>query len=547
MICILLVRGDLMSEVKIIRATINNKSKKDKFKPIKKRVCAYARVSTDEIEQLSSYKSQILYYSTLIKNNLEWDYVGVYADEGISGTQVKNRNEFKRMIDDALNGRIDMIISKSISRFARNTLDTLKYVRLLREKNVDVYFEKENIHTLELDSEMFLTLYSAFAQAESESISMNVKMGFRAKMKRGEACGTIACYGYNWDSYNKQLSINEAEARVVIKIFKWYIDGYGSSKICKKLEEQSILSAEGGKKWHPSAIKYILKNEKYVGDLCGQKYYVLSPLNHRSIINRGEKDKYYVYNHHIPIISREIFQKAQEIYNKRSIQIKDGKKYCEKFSLRYPLSSRVFCGNCGNVYVRRVMHHQNKFKEKINYVYWVCSCNKYKKGYCDKNLSVKEIDIENLFVEFFKKIQPKDNNINNLLEKISKSLFTNSSQKEIKKIEKCEKEINTKISKLIDLKLQNNLGVELFNDKYNELKSELKILKLKKKNIMLNDKSKEEKKEQIKNIENGLKKFEISKFNVDIFKRLVKKVTIGGYNENGEYKKNMVRFILNSK
>ena len=184
-----------MAQVEIIAANLKQ-NVINSVKKIIKRVCAYARVSTDSEEQLTSYSSQIKHYSEKIKSNPDWEFVGIYADEGLSGTQVKNRTEFQRMIDDALNGKIDMIIAKSISRFARNTLDTLKYVRLLREHNVDVYFEKENIHTLELDSEMFLTIYSAFAQAESESTSMNVKMVLNAKMKRGEPVGNQNCYGY---------------------------------------------------------------------------------------------------------------------------------------------------------------------------------------------------------------------------------------------------------------------------------------------------------------------------------------------------------------
>ena len=193
-----------MAQVEIIAANLKNNIK-NSVKKIIKRVCAYCCVSTDSEEQQTSYQSQIKHYSAMIEENPEWEFVGIYADEGISGTQVKHRTEFKRMIDDALNGKIDIIIAKSISRFARNTLDTLKYVRLLRDKGVDVYFEKENIHTLNLDSEMFLTLYSAFAQAESESTSQNVKMGMRAKMKRGEMIGVGRLYGYIWNKETKEL------------------------------------------------------------------------------------------------------------------------------------------------------------------------------------------------------------------------------------------------------------------------------------------------------------------------------------------------------
>ena len=237
-----------MAQVEIIAANLNSKNEDTIIVKSKKKVCAYARVSTDSEEQLTSYSSQIKYYTEKIKSNPDWEFVGIYADEGISGTQVKNRTEFQRMIDNALNGKIDIIIAKSISRFARNTVDTLNIVRQLREHKVDVYFEKENIHTLELDSEMFLTLYSAFAQAESESISQNVKMGFKAKMKRGEPCGKANPYGYDWDKETKQLVINEEQAEVVRMIFTWYADGLGCRTIAKKLNALGIPTYSG-KKW----------------------------------------------------------------------------------------------------------------------------------------------------------------------------------------------------------------------------------------------------------------------------------------------------------
>lgn len=205
-----------MPKVEIIKANNLIAEEINTDKKLKK-VCTYARVSTDSEEQLTSYSSQIKYYTEKIKSNPDWKFVGIYADEGITGIQIKNRCEFQRMIDDALNDKIDIIIAKSISRFARNTVDTLNNVRLLREHNVDVFFEKENIHTLELDSEMFLTLYSAFAQAESESISQNVKMGLKSKMNRGEFVGCPECYGYNWNKQTKELEINEKKKKFQIK------------------------------------------------------------------------------------------------------------------------------------------------------------------------------------------------------------------------------------------------------------------------------------------------------------------------------------------
>lgn len=235
-----------MKEVEIITAnhTVHDKNFVDK--KIKK-VCAYAKVSTDTEEQLTSYSSQISYYTEKIKSNSDWEFVGIYADEGISGTQAKNRTEFLRMIEDAKNGKIDIVIAKSIPSFARNTVDTLKYVRLLIEHNVNVYFEKENINTLDMDSEMFLTFYSAFAQAESESISMNIKLGYKAKMKRGEACGKADCYGFDWNKETQELEINEEQAEIVRKIFNWYIDVKGVFIISKELNELGIKTSKSRK------------------------------------------------------------------------------------------------------------------------------------------------------------------------------------------------------------------------------------------------------------------------------------------------------------
>lgn len=273
-----------MAQVEIIAA--NLKTTEKSIKKTLKKVCTYARVSTDSEEQLTSYSLQIEHYSEYIKSNPEWEFVGIYADEGISGTQIKNRCEFQRMIDDDLNGKIDIIIAKSISRFARNTVDTLNNVRLLRENNIDVYFEKKNIHTLLLDSEMFLTLYSAFAQAESESLSMNVKLGLKAKMKRGEFVGNVKCYGYDWIKETKELKINEEQAKVVRQIFDWYISGIGSYTIAKKLNEENVKTNRDGK-WTPSSVRQIIRNEKYVGDLINQKTYSISPLTHKKAINFG--------------------------------------------------------------------------------------------------------------------------------------------------------------------------------------------------------------------------------------------------------------------
>ena len=388
-----------MKEVEIITAnhTVHDKNFVDKKI---KRVCAYARVSTDTEEQLTSYSSQISYYTEKIKSNPDWEFVGIYADEGISGTQAKKRTEFLRMIEDAKKGKIDIVIAKSISRFARNTVDTLNYVRLLREYNVNVYFEKENINTLDMDSEMFLTFYSAFAQAESESISMNIKLGYKAKMKRGEACGKADCYGFDWNKETQELEINEEQAEVVRMIFNWYINGKGVFIISKELNELGIKTAKG-RKWTHTTVRGLINNEKYVGDLKSQKYFVENPITHKTRVNRGEKDIYVVKNHHDPIITREVWEKACELTEKRKRPMKDGKPTdYTKYSLRYPFSSKIVCGYCGAIFSRKMGRAR---QDGTKATYWSCQRKQNSRFDCDDSKFIRENVLEEMFVELYNK------------------------------------------------------------------------------------------------------------------------------------------------
>lgn len=538
-----------MTEVQIIKPSIDlnhieNISKRTK----KKKVCAYCRVSTDMEDQRTSYLSQINHYSEYIKKNKDWEFAGIYADDGITGTQIKKRDEFIRMIDDCKSGLIDIIIAKSISRFARNTVDTLNTVRMLRSLDIDVYFEKENIHTLTMDSEMFLTLYSAFAQAESESTSMNVKMGYRAKMKRGEPCGSIACYGYRWDKNAKELSINDKEAKVVKKIFNYYLDGDGSTIIAKKLTQENILAPEGGKIWHPGVIKDILKNVKYVGDLCGQRFFVENPISHKLLKNRGQKPMYYVSNHHKGIIDRETFDKVQQIYQSRSKKIKNGQEYCEKYSLRYTFSSMIYCQNCGKTFVRRYTKYKNKDGVVHDHVYWACSANlQNKDGKCGKAVTIRDEELKSLFVALFNKFLNQTRN-DDLIKKIKDVISKDNSEEKLKNINKKIDNVKDKIGKLIELNINTTLDNDVFVEKNNELNKELMVLENEKRNI-LNSKiymQKEEK--RLKNIEKELNKSSTTyKFDDEVFKKLISKVIMGDYEEDGSYNPHVVKFVLNLK
>ena len=532
-----------MAVVEVIEANlVENKNIEIK----KKNACAYCRVSTDNEEQLTSYNSQIKHYSSMIKSNPDLNFVGIYADEGITGTQMKKRDEFLRMIEDAKKGKIDLIIAKSISRFARNTVDTLNTVRLLRNLNVDVYFEKENIHTLKMDSEMFLTLYSAFAQAESESTSMNVKMGYRAKMKRGEPCGSIKCYGYNYNKITKEITINEEEAKVVRKIFDYYISGLGTSRLAKKLEEEGIPAPNGGKTWHAGVLKGMLKNVKYIGDIMGQKYFVEDPLTHKLVRNYGQKPKYYSKGNHEPIIDMETWNKAQEIYDKRSEILKPGGKYCKKYSLRYAYSSKIECGICHHNYVKRNSSYIKKDGEKLHKVYWKCSEYINFPNNCGAKAGLREDELNKMFVDLFNHICLNyTTSDETLLKKIENAIYDNKGISETKKLEEELEKTKKKLLHLIDLKLEDSENADLYQDKEEELKRKLSSIKQK---IEENNQLIENKKStqaRIDNIKEVLKETKtLKEFNRDIFDKLIEKIIIGEVKEDGSVDYDIVRFVL---
>lgn len=271
-----------MRQVQILEATkttTNSVGRRSMGMPIQRiRVAAYCRVSTDGDEQLGSFVSQKSYYEEKIRQNKEWVLAGIFADEAITGTKVDKREGFQEMIRECQNGKIDMILTKSISRFSRNTQDTLKYVRMLRDRNIAVIFEKENINTLDMNGEMLLTILSSLSQGEVESLSENVKMGLRMKMKRGELIGFNGCLGYDYDRETKTITVNEQEAETVRLIYDLYLQGYGTSTIARRLMELGIKNRCGTVEWHTHGVMGIIKNEKYKGDVLLGKTFTVDPI-----------------------------------------------------------------------------------------------------------------------------------------------------------------------------------------------------------------------------------------------------------------------------
>lgn len=335
--------------------------------PSKKRVCAYARVSTGSELQGESLENQITYYENLIKSNPEYEFVEVFADRGITGT-TDNRPEFQRMIELARAGKIDLIITKSISRFARNTAIMLETVRELKELNVEVRFEKENINTLSGDGELMLTILSSFAEEESKNISQNTKWAFRKKFQRGElVLNTKLFLGYDKDEFG-ELVVNREEARIVRRIFSDYLAGKGVFTIAKELNDEGIPTIKGGK-WQESTILQILKNEKYKGDAHLQKYYTPDYLMHRTFKNNGEVDSYYIEGNHPPIVSHEMWEKVQEELVKRAEEKGNVEGGRDKYTNRYPLTGMLFCSKCGFPLRRRTWNSKLSCKKIV----WQCS------------------------------------------------------------------------------------------------------------------------------------------------------------------------------
>ena len=363
------------------------------------RVAAYCRVSTDEDEQINSYKAQIEYYTEKINKNPEWQMAGIFADEGISGTQAKKRPEFLKMIRLCRQGKIDLILTKSFSRFARNTVDSVDYIRELRALGIGVVSEKENMNTLNEDSEMLITILSCFAQAESESISKNVSWGVRQSFKNGKVpIKYSTLLGYK-KGENGLPEIIPDEAEIVKEIYRSYLDGMSLRQIADTLNSRGIKTKHKNTAWTPETVKGILKNEKYSGDAILQKTYVTDCITKKTRKNNGELPMYIVKNHHDPIISRNDFNRVQEEMARRSAKRNIAEKLTKteqgKYSAKYALSELLICGECGTHY-RRVTWTAKGFKE----IKWRCINRiQYGKKKCHDSPTIDEQPLQKAIVE----------------------------------------------------------------------------------------------------------------------------------------------------
>ena len=357
-------------------------------KPDTLRVAAYCRVSSDSSDQLHSYASQIRKYTEEISSHEGWELVDIYADEGLTGTRMDKREDFQRMLSDCRKGKIDKILVKSISRFARNTKDCLSTLRELLTLGVSVYFEKENINTETLTTELMVSVFGALSQQESISISQNQRISYRRRMERGEFITTIAPFGYRLKD-GKNLEIVEDEAKLIRQIFNLYLSGVSMDEIAEIISRTSAYTRAGRIEWNHMGINYILQNEKYIGDALCQKTLATDTFPFTKKRNKGEKDQYYIDATHPAIISKDTFDRVQKLLAFRSQTIDGPYK-------TYPLTKKMVCGQCGSTFVRKA--------SRSGYVSWACYKHNRNASACPTG-RIAENDIYDVFVRMYKKLK----------------------------------------------------------------------------------------------------------------------------------------------
>ena len=436
----------------------------------KLRVAAYCRVSTDSDEQLVSLEAQIKHYESYINANPEWQYAGLYFDEGITGTKKEKRPELLRMISDCENKKIDFIVTKSISRFARNTTDCLELVRKLLELGIFIYFEKENINTGSMESELMLSILSGLAESESVSIAENSKWSIQRRFQNGTYKISYPPYGY--DTVDGEMVVNESQAEIVRYIFNEILSGKGTHKIANELNSRKIPTKKGGR-WTATTIRGMVGNEKYTGDAIFQKTYTDVHFNRHT--NQGEKDQYLFINHHEPIISHEYFQAAQDIIEQRGKE-KGLEKQHKKYQNRYPFSGRIICGQCGGTFKRRI-HSSGRHK-----ISWCCSTHIADIKKCSMKY-VPESDFKYAFVTMMNKLIFGHEFV---LKPLLISLRGMNSEENLVSIQAIDKKLEENAEQrnvLVGLMTKKYLEPAVYNKSNNELLQEAERLRRQKESI----------------------------------------------------------------
>ncbi|WP_443660946.1 recombinase family protein [Clostridium algidicarnis] len=492
------------------RKRVGSTVAKEKVKKL--RVAAYCRVSTETEEQNSSYEVQVAHYTEFIKKNAEWEFAGIFEDDGISGTNTKKREEFNRMIEECMEGNIDLVITKSTSRFARNTLDCLKYIRQLKDKNISVYFEKENINTTDAKGEVLLTIMASLAQQESQSLSQNVKLGLQYRYQQGKVQVNHKRFmGYTKDEDGNLVIVPE-EAKIIKRIYREYLEGKSLTGIGRDLEKDGILTAAGKPKWRPETIKKILQNEKYIGDALLQKTITVDFLAKKRVKNEGHVPQYYVENSHEAIIPKEFFLQVQEEVHRRSNIYTGADKNKRNYSSKYALSGITFCGDCGDIY-RRVYWNIHGRKEFV----WRCVTRIEQGPEVCKNRTVKEDELYDAVMTAINRLLAGGNNMIKTLEENIHAVIGDTTEYQIS-------EINT----LLEEKQKELIKLANKGQDYEHLANKIDELRDKRQTLLVKDASLSGENERINELIEFIRKnkFRTLEYDDRLVRKLIQNVTV---------------------
>lgn len=473
------------------------------------RLAAYCRVSSDSSDQLHSFAAQIKYYSEYCKRHPEYKFVDIYADEGITGTSMEKRDDFRRMLRDCKKGLIDRIIVKSMSRFARNTEEMLTALRALEQMEVSVYFEEQGLDTKSMNSEMFATFPGMIAQQESVSISQNMRWSYKKRMESGEFNCCAPAYGF--DLINGKLVINETEAAVIRRIFDFYLQGIGMQTIANILNDEGVRRQYGRKKWHHTTVNYVLNNERYKGDALLQKQITTQTLPFKKQRNHGEQPMYYVENSNPAIVSRETYEAVQAL-------IKSRQPSCKRKAKTYPLTRTLLCPDCGHTFRRQVVNGT---------AYWLCAAKATNKTDCDWR-RVKEDEVYSTFNLMIRKVQAnREYLLSTLIRQLEELQYrTTGSQQRIKEIDREIADLTAQNLVLSRLHGKGVLNAADYTAQSDVLENKITELRIERR-TKITDSDENEMLEELKMLNDILKEVEIGiDFDAVLFEQTVDSITV---------------------
>ena len=523
-------------------------SRKDEYRRL--RVAAYCRVSTDEEDQLNSLETQMQYYTSKIAENPNWTMVGIYADEGISGTRADKRDKFMKLMRDCQKGKVDYILTKSTTRFARNTVDSLTWIRKLRAIGIGVYFEEQNLDSSKVENETLIGFFSVMAQSESESISGNVKWGIHKRMKNGTYAVQFNMLGYKRGEDGEPYIIPE-EAEIVRELFNRFLDGASLGQLKTFLENKKVLTRRGKNEWSISVIRGMLSNEKYVGDILYQKTYRADCISKKVKVNRGEMTRYLVSNNHPPIIDRDTFNLVQaELSRRTSKNKKMDSAITEqgKYSGKFALSELLICGSCGSAYRR----NSKVAKGKTTY-YWRC-VNRVEHGtkYCKDSAGVEEKMLHESICRCLSKMLEDSQEVYSLIQSnLTYAVSGNSAALDMHLIETQMKQVKQDADNMMEKMSKTEGSTELYEKALSELFEQLVALRTQYEQAKAQSEQSESVNAEVQRILNILQSTEISFTEYDdlTVRRLVECIQVcgkekiivtlkGGYQAEEELRRN---------